>query len=399
MGKKKIALVQFYGYHEEVLAPQINFLLPENEVFVAAPTKVLNHDYLKKFTINRIEFKDKTSNPSHIFSKLWVKAQRRIFIMIFMLYCCAKINKFDLIIFNTIEDKFYHLKLILFFFKRFKKIHLIHNLTSYLNPPPEPAEKIHCLARFDKNLFISKEVYEYCAATILSRYTIDLSLFDWFFPGLWGLHSGVTGGGGIPLDRNLRFVVPGNVTQYRRNYQGLFETMEKLQNQYDVLPFEIILLGQCPNEIKNYIDGKGLKNIKTFDRYVDGDMMIDYLESADAVLFLIDKEIGESEKGEKVRNYNRGQISGTSVICLSFGIPCVSSDDFKIDEALKEKAVMYSGSNIESFFKDIITGVLTKDSFKALKTKAISPPDIYSFDFQKRLYNKMVENVLGRANG
>jgi hypothetical protein len=109
--------------------------------------------------------------------------------------------------------------------------------------------------------------------------------------------------------------------------------------------------------------------------------MLRQIKNADAIAFLVDKTIGENNQ-----LYNKYKASGTSAFCLSFGIPCIVSDDFLLDEALKNRAIIYHNSRIETVLFDIINGKLTKDHFKRLKQ--IPLPAEYSFDYQRRHYGE-----------
>jgi hypothetical protein len=371
----KIALVQFYSYHEEVLAPQINFLLPDNELYIAAPKDVFSNDYIKPFHngIKKILFSSRKYN-----SRLIYTVPFRIFSILykyFQFHSIVKRENIQLIIFNTI-NKHFHFKLIRFYFRHIDKIHIIHNAQLFTTE-----KTIKSLAMFKKNLFISQDV--------LNHYQKEFARFgvkniDWFFPGLSSLISSKEDAKNYCKNK-IVIVVPGSVDNSRRNYKGLFDALEKLDGKEPV--FQIILLGKISHEYQREIrrtgGGGGNSILKTYDEYVPGEEMLQTIKYADAIAFLVDKNIGDN-----CQLYNRYKASGTSVLCLSFGIPCIVSSDFSIDSSLKDRSIVYPGSNIHKIFADILNGGLTKDYFTELKRKPL--PIMYSTDFQRSHYRKIL---------
>jgi hypothetical protein len=128
----------------------------------------------------------------------------------------------------------------------------------------------------------------------------------------------------------------------------------------------------------------GLNNfVKTYTEYVPPQEMLHYIKNADAIAFLIDKDIGEN-----CHLYNTYKATGTSIFCLGFGVPCIASSDFLLDSGLLKKAVIYPGTHIEDVLSGIINGNLSKDYFRKLKDIPVS--EIYSRQYQRRQYRKML---------
>jgi hypothetical protein len=355
------------------MAPQIDFLLPDNNLFIAAPLAVLQNDYIAFFgkRITPVEFKNSVFEGNKIINFFF-----RFFSILykyFQLYSTYKNERFDLIIFNTINKPF-HFIFIKLFFSDVNKIHIIHNSDHYLSQ-----KKIKPLYLFKKNLFISNNVYGYFISKINNL--ADPFLFDWFLPTL----------SGIPLESNIpnilpsskiNIVVPGAVNDYRRNYSGLFDALKSLAVQE--FPFTVILLGKMSSEKQSEINSMGLGHIiKSFTNYIPGRDMLYYVKNADAVAFLIDSKIGDG-----FQLYNKYKASGSSILCLSFGTPCIVSDHFTVDRDLKEKAITYPGTHIECIFNDIISGKITKKLLKKLKD--IPLPHQYSHSYQKKHYRKLI---------
>ncbi|MDR3343231.1 MAG: hypothetical protein LBT14_10705 [Treponema sp.] len=377
-----IALVQFYAYHEEVLAPQIDFLLPDNAVFVAAPANVFRHDYMAPFntSVQKISFNDKryergkiAAIPFRILS---------IIIKYLQLNKVVKKKKIDLIVFNTINKPF-HFILIKCFFRNIDKIHIIHNAQTYVTK--EKALSLNS-GFFKMNLFISFDVYNYYVNHGAVSFGLNSSLFDWFLPGLTNLALVEQDSGQSVMDdeNTITIVVPGSIDNQRRNYEGLFSALETAapDMQRKTIRMRIILLGKCPDETKNRIAERGLNSvIKTYTEYVPGKEMLRVIKNADAVAFLIDKSIGEN-----CHLYNKYKATGNSVFCLSFGLPCIVSDDFPVDGTLRERAIVYHASHIETVLLDILNGRLSKDYFKKLRGTPL--PEVYSPAYQRRHYRE-----------
>lgn len=371
----KIALVQFYSYHEEVLAPQIDYLLPDTDVYVAAPSVVFDNAYIKIFDnkIKRIEFSNKKYNEKNI-----LHFGYRLFSIInkyFQLNASVKKNDINLIIFNTINRAF-HFFLINLFFLNIGKIHIIHNAQLYLTP-----KSVKKLAVFIKNLFISRDVYQ---NYIDSRKFIDLSSFGWFFPNLLCLTQKQNTG--PSCNDAITIVIPGSVDNSRRNYNGLYSSLKSasLVRLLTGNMLNIILLGKITPEETNKIKEVGLDTIiKTYIEYVGGEEMLSTIQNADAVAFLVDRTIGEN-----INLYNKYKASGTSALALSFGVPCIVSSDFTVDKALETRTIIYPGTEIEKVFINIAERKINKDYFRKLKQLPL--PSEYSYKQAREHYRKIV---------
>jgi hypothetical protein len=377
----KVALVQFYSYHEEVLAPQIDFLLPDHEVFVAAPPSVLANDYVSFFDARtrKIRFSDKRYNHHSAFDI--PRRTLSILLKYLILYRAIKKHRIDLVVFNTLTRPF-HFALICLFFRQNKMVHIVHNAQHFTEP-----RKIKTLSLFKKNLFISADVYRY----YVKRHEEAAPYCDWFLPCLSGLAPNPAVAKKPPPedeDDKITIVIPGGVDEERRNFESFFNALKKTLPPPP--PFEIILLGKITTEWKNQIDDMGLDSIvKYYTEYVPGEEMLKIISGADVIVFLIDNHIGEN-----CRLYNRYKATGSSVFCLTFNIPCITSRDFMLDSALKNKAVYYDGSHIETVFEAIINGKLSKADFATLKT--IPLPAEYSYSFQRRHYRELLEAANGQ---
>jgi hypothetical protein len=371
----KIVLVQFYQYHEEVLAPQINFLLPDNELFVAAPGEVFKNDYISAFepSIKKIVFSDKKYDKKSIHILFRILSIINKYIQLFF---AVKKNNIEAIIFNTINKRF-HICFIKILFGKTKNIHIIHNAQVF-----KTERAVNSLSLFKLNLFLSFDIYNY----FINKHTgaVNNKKFDWFLPSL----NNPVFYEDFPNDdilsgEKINIVIPGSVDDNRRNYNGLLNALDSIKDNN--VPFQIIFLGKTPENKQRLINEKKLNHIvKTFADYVPGKLMLYLIKNSDAIAFLIDKTIN-------CQIYNTYKATGTSIFCLSFGIPCIVSDDFILDTGLKDRAIVYPESHIDFVFNDMIKGKLTKEYFRTLKN--IAPANEYSAEFQRAHYRKLIDSI------
>ena len=362
----KIAIVQFYSYHEEVLAPQIDFLCHKYEVFLAAPESVFKNDYIFHLldSVSPIIFRDIKKNKLFtLFNKLSIIGKYQ------KLLNAHRQNNFDLVIFNTITKNF-HYSLIKFYFKRLKKIQIIHNGKHFLKK-----NNLKFLNIFDNNLFLSQDIYKRFRETI-SPYSAPL---NWFCPLLsekFVSHNKP----GIAFDSQyINIAVPGSVNEKRRNYSSLFAALENYRNK-PALKFRIYLLGKISDRMLDKLKKHGIENIVFFyQKFISGCDMLNCIKNADAVAFLLDSGMGGS-----FHDYNNNKVSGTTNLCLSFGVPCIVSDEYKLETALQEKAVFYKNDNIASILENIENGSLTKGDFK--KLSLLSVDKLYYYENQQKHY-------------
>jgi hypothetical protein len=377
-----IALVQFYPYHEEVVGPQIDFLLRGNNLFLAAPKALFRNEYITAAApsppphngrFKAIMFSDTKFPNSPFFAPFRLLS---ITLKYLKLYAYHLYHRFDMIIFVTLTKDFHFLFIKLFFGKA-EKIHIMHNADYFLSP-----RTAKFLRPFKKNLLLSETAFKRFSKETAS--SIDPEKVDWFCPLLTaGLASGYqsaimdTGGAVINI------VVPGGVDKSRRNYASLFRAAEQFKNSGN-LKFKIYLLGKRGPEIRRFLRERGLdKIIITFDGYVPGGDMLYCVKNADAAAFLLDSKM----EGNFSR-YNTYKTSGATNLCLTFGTPCIVSSEYNLEEALKSRAVVYENDRIETVLDDITNGKLTKGYFSALR--ALPLPEKYRYENQRDHYRKTI---------
>jgi len=375
----KIAIVQFYPYHEEVLVPQIDYLYNNHKLYIAAPESVFNNDYISHYKdkIHPIIYKNHTRKKIFFLT--------RIFSILYKYIILLKYHKreiFDIIIFNTITYKF-HYSIIKLFLKNVKKIQIMHNSQSFIIK-----NNINYLKLFFNNLIISYDAY--------SRFKNDINLLflppsppiDWFYPLLsLNIIKDKNNFNIIFDDSYINIVIPGSVDEKRRNYSSLFSALGKYKNKH-ALKFKIYLLGKISSNIIEKLKNDGLCNIiYYYTEFISGYDMINCIKKADAVAFLLDSKLGEN-----LHLYNNYKVSGTIGLCLSFGSPCIVSDEFFLESTLKNKAIVYPKDNIDYILSQIESGVLTKDYFTNLRSLPLDSKCSYEFQQEHYIKTLGIEN-------
>lgn len=366
-----IAIVQFYSYHEEILSPQIEFLINHCNIFLAAPANVFENDYIKPYInlIHPILFKN------HNYNKSKLKFILRIYSILkkyFILFLNNSKYKFDLIIFNTINKDF-HYTIINCLFKNCKKIQIIHNSynLNYNN------FKLFC-----NNIFLSHNIYEKSKnePKIINKHIN----FAWFCPLLPLNLIENYKSNKIFFDPSLiNIVIPGTVEAERRNYSSLFSALKKYKSKNE-LKFKIYLAGKINENMISVINNYKINHIITyFTEFISGKDMLYSIKNCDAVAFLIDSKLGDNFK-----YYNNYKVSGTVNLCITFNKSCIVSDEYSIEAALKNHVVTYQNDNFLTIFEKIEDGIITKEYFEKLNSKPID--EMYSFAFQQKQYLKSI---------
>lgn len=352
------------------MAPQINFLYNDHEIFIAAPESVHNNDYISHFknNYNAIIYKNSPRGKTSFFSRFF-----SIFIKYIILFKYHKLNKFDVIIFNTITKDF-HFFLIKLFLNKVKKIHIMHNSQRFLNK-----KRLKILNLFFNNLLISYDAYNRFKNDI-DNLIIPLPMINWFYPLLPFSIIEDKKCFNITFNNSLiNIIIPGSINEERRNYSSLFKALEVYKFKND-LKFKIYLLGKISFDMLEKIKILGLENIIIyFTEFISGLDMLNCLKNTDALAFLLDSKIGKN-----FINYNKYKVSGTTNLCLSFGTPCIVSDEYLLEDALREKALIYPNDKIGFIFEQIENGSLTKETF--LKLRSLPLNTQCSYNYQKEHY-------------
>lgn len=177
--------------------------------------------------------------------------------------------------------------------------------------------------------------------------------------------------------------IPGRVEQKRRDYQTLFNCLDKMQLPDNV---KIILLGRTDKELipplKNLTAKNNLQNqLIAFDEYIPNSIFYSYLKNCDVVLPLIHP----SEKW--FDKYSRTQISGSFNMAYTYKIPLLCEKSFAHFEDFKDTSFFYEIENLIP----LINQLSENNGFFISRKKEMYKLPKWSFDYQNKKYLDFLE--------
>jgi len=348
----KILIIEFNDYHEEVILSQLNFLDKVKNIDVHL---FLNENLKKKINFNKFF---NNININFINSKnKWTK-----FMNIFKIKNYILQNKIDIVIFNTLEDKY---SLILAnFLKNIKKIAIIHNVDIFLQN--------NLNKKMDAFFVLNETIYKNIKN---QKQNIHISFFYPLFEYTKNCQK-------INKSNKLRIVIPGLIEFTRRDYLGLLDILKgvKLQN------IEFIILGNIDkldgplvyNKIQEY---KLTDCIKVYHGFIPYKEYFSVLLSADLIMPLIHPNNLNYEK------YHQTKITAAFTMAFSFKIPLLLYKSFESLSEYKEFSFFYDLKNLSNMLKS-----LKKEDIERLKNKMRTSKKI-SFDYQKKRYINFLRNI------
>lgn len=335
-----MCLVEPCATHAEVLFPLIELLRSDYDVHVIAPRRLLDLDLLTTtrhlFTAWPLE-KEYAATRWKGFAGLVAKYRdiRRI----------VREAPPDFILFNSTYRRFERL-LIALLLRRYPKGQIIHEFQ-------------HCLRwgghwlydRFDLNLVISEQVYEY-----VHGHHPEFAGLDYILPIFFDGFLQAAGNGRHPHNGNgvVKLGVFGSIDAWRRNYRGLLDAVSATAAPGTDPRYEIFLVGKAPSWLKEEVrERESAALVRTFDDFVPFKQMFDLVNEVDLVLFLIDSSVSNAQF------YNRYKITGTSVLMKAFNKAAACSTEFLVDEILAGRCFYYEGADLQSLLASINEGRLS----------------------------------------
>jgi len=349
----KILIFESHNYHEEVILPQIEFLLKDNnkhEIYLLINENIKNKsikfpDCKKKFIRN---------------SKLG-----KFFQTIDIINFINK-NKFDMVIFNSLEDKF--LKIINpFLDKNIKKIAIVHNI-----------DKLEKFKLDFKNFFVlSDHLLNFCKKNY-PNYN-----FSSFYPLIYNKEMYID-----DLlknnNKNLIYItIPGLVEQTRRDYTGLINLI-KNKNLNKNIKFIIlgnIKKGDGPKLLKLINESNLMDRFILFYDYIPYTKFFSILNSSDLIMPLIHPNVANYEK------YKTVKISASFNMAFSFKKPLLMFEEFKNIDEFKDFGIFY---NFENFVN--VINIISIDKINSLVCK-ITNNVKFSFKYQQKKYINFLESL------
>lgn len=162
---------------------------------------------------------------------------------------------------------------------------------------------------------------------------------------------------GLPNDV-VALGVPGSVSQRRRNYNGLFSTLEPLVATAEHKHLRVYLIGKTPPEIARQIQDRGLSGMVHFwTRFLDFSELFQMVRSMHALALLVDETV------EFFSHYGRLKQSGSENLALAFRKPVIASAALPLDPLLDQSAIRYPGAEVGQVLHPIARGEFTVADF------------------------------------
>jgi glycosyltransferase involved in cell wall biosynthesis len=361
--KPKICLVEPHSEHEEVLAPLIDLLYEDYDIYVIAPRELLKADLL--------------SGMSHRFEGIpfeWSQKSSKLRRLLRMPGKYRDIRRIidsiqpDAVLFNS-SYKALDMLLIAWHLRGVRKAHIIHNFQYFLRWGMSWIYR-----QFDLGLVISEEVYSYVVGKHPQYRTLDYFL-PIYFDSIRALPRPVDPS--AKPDDLFHLGVFGVLHQDRRNYDGLFKSLAEWRQSGRETNFMVHLVGSAPPRYRDLIARHDLGGmVRCYDSFVPFEEMHRILRGIDLVLFLIDNSVPNGQF------YNRYKISGTSCLVKGFRKACACSRDFPVDAVLADKCFFYDGAHVEQLFEGIANGTITKAAIRKMES-LYADATILSRDYQK----------------
>jgi glycosyltransferase involved in cell wall biosynthesis len=363
VNKPKICLVEPCDSHYEVLLPLIDLLHDDYDIYVIAPQAVFDMDLIRRV--------------SHLYEGIpieWNQQSTRLRRSLRMPGKYRDIRRIvdsirpEVVLFNS-SYRTPDMLLIAWHLRGIRKAHIIHNFQYFLGWGMP-----WLFRQFDLSLVISEEVQRY----VVGRHPQYRTL-DYFLPIYFDLFTASSAAAdSLPApDGPMQLGVFGHIAQFRRNYDGLFESLAAWRQSGRETNFLLHLVGGLPPRYRDFIANHDLGDmVRCYDSYVSFEEMFRVLRSVDIVLFLIDRTV------DNYKTYNRYKLSGSSCLIKGLRKVCASSRDFPIDAVLADKCFYYDGAQVEQLFEMIVNGSIDKTFVREMESRFAAEPTL-SRDYQK----------------
>lgn len=315
---KKIALVEMGGSHDECLYAQILYLKSAGHhvTLICNFSLKANIDYFDG--LDEVHFIELRSGL-----KQWIDLRiiRKILVR----------GKFDRIVFNTAQGNVLKNLFLLPKPKGARRFGVIHNLRKL--------EKSHSQKVITRNLegyfVLNDYLLDQMSDTI--KHQVDLHpLYTVFYPNYPSRK----------LDKEPNEVwvcIPGQVELSRRDYETLFESIEKFGIKDHI---KLLFLGRCEHAdgdgsyVKKRISELSIEsNIILWDSFIDTDEFYGMLKASDYILPLIHPE----HESYALYEY---QISGSFNLAFGFKKPLLMESSFSSYKDFKDTSVFYKTNEL-----------------------------------------------------
>lgn len=197
-----------------------------------------------------------------------------------------------------------------------------------------------------------------------------------------------------PINKKIRFIIPGTVSERRRSYEPVLRVFEGLFSEYNET-IELCLLGEPEGEYGERIISicKEFKrdgyNIFWFKERVSPDFFEGIYLNSDVV---IDPIHLIYEFGYEREIYSVTKGTGVSSDCIKFSKPLIVPSGFKIPEELESSILTYkSEKDLKNILEAFVVDIKKLENFKK---EAFNNSRKFSLEKLQDSFDKMVEGLL-----
>lgn len=357
-----ILLIEYNFFHDEVLIPQIDFILDEMvknrniNLFV-----MMNKDITKRETLDLSIYNDLAKNVTF---KLIKKQYRRklkylnyIYILKTLVY--IYINKIDTVVFNTIDIYNEDIELLLKLLpKNIKKIGILHN-----------GELVdHYYNKYDR-IFVLSELIEN---------SLEKDRVDYIYTLLYKYRNRRHF---INTDKFI-ICIPGNIENSRRDYQFVIDFVAENKEFFHFFDIKFVFLGNINTvngiQLKNDIYRHGIQQyFQLFSAFIGYREYMDNIYHSDLVMPLIHKTV------KSFSAYKTNKISDSFNMAFSCNKPLLMYDFFQNYDEFNKFSFFYSDTNT---LKEMLRTIINDKEILQEKISYLQHEKKFDFDSQRVKY-------------
>lgn len=346
MKKKRIALVEIGGSHDECLLTQMHAIQSRgHDIVLITSPEVLDRNPAFATYTNEIFTLD--------IARLSRKGQAR---KVWKLLNAARV---DMAVINTAQGKVIRRLCLKALFSKIEFVGIIHTTRMFTES-------------FTQKV-IHRKIKKYF---LLSEFLMDkvspqkgLSL-EYFYPLRFPTSE-------ESVERsNKQIAIIGGVEERRKDLSGFLEMIQKIED----LKIRFVFLGKSDLEkpevqpFLNAIKEAGLGDrVKTYDHFVSQDEFDKVVRSSDLILPLVHPNTPSADQ------YFRNQISGAMTVSFGYKVPMMIHEEYQHIEEMREASFYYQQS---TFTQDLQNALANADQKASEMRKHLS----YSREEQERRY-------------
>ncbi len=346
--------------------------------------------YIFLLTISKI-FSDEEVTffvKGDMYNKIKNRLEKKHTVKVIKLKSIREINKLEnnLIIFTTLQKKYFTILLYIYLLKG-KKILCVHNINSFFN-----AETKYSLKENTKYLLRKLALKK---IDIINVYGENLKKYILTFTQKkittlpFSMYFNQEEESNPLKKEKLKIVIPGQVEMRRRDYQTVYNVMERVYSEK--LDVELVLLGKPNDEegikiVEKY--EKLDKKVQVFYNWVDSETYVRHMKGSNIILGNLNENIFH---GQTKEIYGKSKESGITYNAIEYSHPCILNCRIETPEEIKSSVVCYK--NEEELFNIIKTLYYDEKKLIFLRNEAINN----SLKFSKSSLVKKIKQELGDA--